>query len=476
MKKRTLSALWTREKLRRASRLRERRGSKREPVDRNRLRGTAATSTPRRSGDLTRPQEESTLFAACWTPAATRARETAHPGRRSRDGDISGTWWRHHGLHGLLTETARYDGRCARGELPAAGSSDLAAGPRAPRTRASAGSFAGATDTARRCHDDPHGWTRQGRDGDRDRTCLHGLGRTSREPATRRTPWSAAGCNRPAAHCVAQAAEVVRNGKGGTGLEARQLRAEGAQRSRAAHLGESDVHLGGHLVRTGTAASWEWTHSGYVDGGAIFENTMRGVRQDSTWQAACGRPRSTPVGKEHFFGSASERRTSGERRVDDAQDHRSRPLLRQEGRAEGTWNTASWTTRRARTRSFGSRNEAPAQRLLPREHGVFGHCVPRHCAAGMARPPCNLWMRRDRPCTLTDGTFGDRWVGGGDDRVHAGSEGQEGSTHRRHTAGRAKGRAVKTNGTGDSAAKVKTESGEGQRPAAQQRAPGSSPR
>jgi hypothetical protein len=36
--------------------------------------------------------------------------------------------------------------------------------------------------------------------------------------------------------------------------------------------------------------------------------------------------------------------------------------------------------------SFGSRSEAPAQRLLPREHGIFGSC-----AAGMARPPCSLW-------------------------------------------------------------------------------------
>lgn len=35
-------------------RLRERRGGKREPVDRNRLRVAAATSRPRRSGDLTR--------------------------------------------------------------------------------------------------------------------------------------------------------------------------------------------------------------------------------------------------------------------------------------------------------------------------------------------------------------------------------------------------------------------------------------
>ena len=97
--KQALSALWTREKLRRAPRLRERRGGKREPVDRNRLRVAAATSRPRRSGDLTRPWEDSVLFAAGWTSTATRDRETAHPGRPS----LGSLPWTATGL-GLLRE------------------------------------------------------------------------------------------------------------------------------------------------------------------------------------------------------------------------------------------------------------------------------------------------------------------------------------------------------------------------------------
>jgi hypothetical protein len=40
---------------------------------------------------------------------------------------------------------------------------------------------------------------------------------------TGRTPWSAAGCNKPARLSVEQAVGVVRNGKGGTSLEVWQL-------------------------------------------------------------------------------------------------------------------------------------------------------------------------------------------------------------------------------------------------------------
>jgi hypothetical protein len=175
--KRALSALWTRGKLRRAPRLRERRGGKREPVDRNRLRVAAATSRPRRSGDLTRPQERrhavrSGLDLSGHEGQGDGPPWTAQPG------------WRHLG-HAVATLRAARppsgDRALRRTVCSRRASCSRVFGPggraRAPRTRASVGSFAGATDTAWRRHDDPHGWTRRRQDGDRDRTCLHGLGR-----------------------------------------------------------------------------------------------------------------------------------------------------------------------------------------------------------------------------------------------------------------------------------------------------------
>jgi hypothetical protein len=145
--------------------------------------------------------------------------------------------------------------------------------------------------------------------------------------------------------------------------------------------------------------------------GRIFENTMRGVRQDSTWQAACGRPRSTPVRKERFFGRASERRTSGERRVDDARDHGSGLLLRQDGRTEVP----------------GTPPAGPRVGLEPAPSGagtrhLLSGCSPGSTASsdiafqdtallGWHDRPAISGFRRGRPCTLTDGPLGDRRVG-----------------------------------------------------------------
>jgi hypothetical protein len=47
------------------------------------------------------------------------------------------------------------------------------------------------------------------------------------EPETRRTPWLAAGCNKPARLCVEQTAEAGKNGMGGTSGEVGILAAEG---------------------------------------------------------------------------------------------------------------------------------------------------------------------------------------------------------------------------------------------------------
>ena len=70
---------------------------------------------------------------------------------------------------------------------------------------------------------------RRGESGEDDRE----TGRAS-SPETRRTPWPAAGCNRPAGRQVEQTTEVVRNDKGGTRTEPGRLRADGAHLSREA--------------------------------------------------------------------------------------------------------------------------------------------------------------------------------------------------------------------------------------------------
>jgi hypothetical protein len=66
---------------------------------------------------------------------------------------------------------------------------------------------------------------------------------TVREPETWRTPWSAAGCNRPARHCAEKTVEVGRNGKDGTspgggspgpGVGETRLRGPSAESGRAA--------------------------------------------------------------------------------------------------------------------------------------------------------------------------------------------------------------------------------------------------
>jgi hypothetical protein len=166
---------------------------------------------------------------------------------------------------------------------------------------------------------------------------------------------------------------------------------------------------------------------------------MRGVRQDSSRQTACGQPRTTPVGSarkgtRHLLRRSldttdgrrtTSRRCSGRRR----QAHALARVLQSSPR-----NTASRTTRRARPRSFGSWTEAPAQRLLPREHGIVGSC-----AAGMAWLSCKSLDEQGPVMHPHRWTLRGSPDGGGDDRVHAGSEGQEGSINDRKPSGCAKG-------------------------------------
>lgn len=203
---------------------------------------------------------------------------------------------------------------------------------------------------------------------------------------------------------------------------------QGAENRQHAHLGE-------HLVRSRTAACWEWTRTAYVDGGAIFETTHE--RSPARLDVA-GRLRPAPLdpgqtrpGREARFQArqpmtderrATSRRCPGPRT--------SRPAsAEQAGRSAR--NTASRTTRRARTRSLGSWDRgtcsaaAPpgARRLRTRRcwDGTTALQLSGRAGAGRAPPPM--------------GPLGEPPGEGGDDRVRAGREGQEGSNpppaHRR---------------------------------------------
>jgi len=63
------------------------------------------------------------------------------------------------------------------------------------------------------------------------------------DPETQRTPWPAAGCNKPAGRLVEQAAEAARNSTSGTSEEHGRLRAEGSHLPREAEVGSGHQAL-----------------------------------------------------------------------------------------------------------------------------------------------------------------------------------------------------------------------------------------
>jgi hypothetical protein len=82
------------------------------------------------------------------------------------------------------------------------------------------------------------------------------------QPETRRTPGSAAGCNKPARQHAEQTTKTVRNREGGTGLDPWQGRAETRTSKWPTPTHEPTQEL---------------TRAAHVDGGAIFENPKRGA-------------------------------------------------------------------------------------------------------------------------------------------------------------------------------------------------------
>lgn len=269
--------------------------------------------------------------------------------------------------------------------------------------------------------------------------------------------------------CVAQAAEVVRNGKGGTGSRVWQPWTEGAQRSRggrrrerqdqadspelarsgqSGHRGPGSGSLlassstftgagvGGHLVRSRTVARWEWTRRAHVDGGAIFETTHE---RSPARLPVTHRLRRVPRDPGRDGGDLLRRALP----ATDARSTRSRrcqvlpagALLRQATQAgEALEHRQPDHASGSPPPPSGSDDEAPAQRLLLREHGTSGHGIfgcrrQGSCAGGMARPPCSLRTPcRGRACVRAAPAFGPGRGAEGDDGVQVGSEGQEGSS------------------------------------------------
>jgi len=126
-----------------------------------------------------------------------------------------------------------------------------------------------------------------------------------------------------------------------------------------------------------------------VDGGAIFETTHERsparlfVVHRSRWPLATrsgrGRPPSEGFPDDGMRGSEASTMPGVDARVEQRQ-HREVCALGDGSKAPG---------KRPPDHVSGSsppsgRDEAPARRLLLREHGIFG-C----CAGGMARPPCS---------------------------------------------------------------------------------------
>lgn len=169
--------------------------------------------------------------------------------------------------------------------------------------------------------------------------------------------------------------------------------------------------------------------------GQSLRSPMRGVRQDSSWSTACGGPsRPVRVGDDLLRRAlrtmgheASEESTKPG--VDARADRPRYRKVRVPGR------TSKAPGNRPPDHVSGSSHpsgcgEAPAHRLLLREHGILG-CR----AGGMARPLRPLRMAEAGRAPSSTPLRG-RSGGGGDDRAsspqsrpgyHAASEGQEGS-------------------------------------------------
>jgi hypothetical protein len=94
-------------------------------------------------------------------------------------------------------------------------------------------------------------------------------------PETWRTPWSAAGRNKPASRRAEQAVEVGQNDKDGTTTSPGRRVAKAELRSRR-----------------------EWTRDGHVDGGAILDNPMRDARAGGADDPA-PRRRARSDGRDH---------------------------------------------------------------------------------------------------------------------------------------------------------------------------------
>jgi len=92
-------------------------------------------------------------------------------------------------------------------------------------------------------------------------------------PETWRTPWSAAGCNRPATYPAEQTVEVGRNGKDGTRSKGGIFEPMGANESQVPSSSEHEAAGGS----SEPVRDREWTLERHVDGGAIIDNPMRGV-------------------------------------------------------------------------------------------------------------------------------------------------------------------------------------------------------
>jgi hypothetical protein len=96
---------------------------------------------------------------------------------------------------------------------------------------------------------------------------------------------------------------------------------------------------------------------------------MREVRQDSTWQARKGRPRSTPVRRSQprKLASGVWQQTTDERRATSRRCPGPRTFCTASAVRAGrsARNTASRTTCRARPRSFGSRGRGTCSAAAP---------------------------------------------------------------------------------------------------------------
>jgi len=158
------------------------------------------------------------------------------------------------------------------------------------------------------------------------RGCGHSAARqrtSQSEPETWRTPWSAAGCNRPARHCAEKTVEAGRNGKGGTSS------GPGGPEPKA------DVpRLRGTEARSGRAELMSTE-------GRSLDNPKRGVRPDTA--PANGPPRG---------GVMLESRGRADSSDPSSPKERTRPEDRAEGRlsfprrAGSRWNPEGPAVRR----------------------------------------------------------------------------------------------------------------------------------